>query len=84
MRHPASLLFRGPVLSTAGPAVKLTYPLAPGAVLRADGRTERLVNPVAWERGMVIAQCAHCEAWHKLADAANLVEEIRYAELEDE
>jgi len=49
----------------------------------ADGRTERLVNPVAWERGMVIAQCAHCEAWHKLADAANLVQEIRYADLEN-
>ena len=32
----------------------------------------------------VIAQCQHCEAWHKLADAANLVQEIRYADLEDE
>lgn len=32
----------------------------------------------------VIAQCQHCQAWHKLADAANLVEEIRYADLEDE
>ena len=32
----------------------------------------------------VIARCQHCEAWHKLADAANLVEEIRYADLEDE
>ncbi len=31
----------------------------------------------------VIAQCQHCQAWHKLADAANLVEEIRYADLED-
>ena len=32
----------------------------------------------------VIARCQHCEAWHKLADAANLVEEIRYADLEDD
>jgi hypothetical protein len=32
----------------------------------------------------VIAQCQHCQAWHKLADAAGLVEEIRYADLEDE
>jgi hypothetical protein len=32
----------------------------------------------------VIAQCQHCPAWHKLADAGNLVEEIRYADLEDE
>ena len=51
---------------------------------RCEGRTERLVNPVAWERGMVIAQCGTCNAWHKLADAANLVEEIRFSELEDE
>ncbi|EFN52670.1 hypothetical protein CHLNCDRAFT_138626 [Chlorella variabilis] len=49
-----------------------------------SGRSERLVNPVAWNKGMVIAQCQHCQAWHKLADAANLVEEIRYADLEDE
>ncbi|GAB4819701.1 hypothetical protein N2152v2_006747 [Parachlorella kessleri] len=48
------------------------------------GRTERLVNPIAWEKGMVIAQCASCQAWHKLADAANLVEEIRYTNSDDE
>jgi hypothetical protein len=44
----------------------------------AGGRTERLVNPVAWEKGMVIVQCEHCKAWHKIADAANMVEEYRY------
>jgi hypothetical protein len=43
-----------------------------------DGRTERLVNPLAWERGLVIVQCANCLQWHKVADAANLVEEIRF------
>ena len=32
----------------------------------------------------MIAQCQQCDAWHKLADAANLVEEIRYADLLDE
>lgn len=48
------------------------------------GRSERLVNPVAWNKGMVIAKCQNCPSWHKLADAANLVEEIRYADLEDE
>jgi hypothetical protein len=32
----------------------------------------------------VIAQCQQCDAWHKLADAANLVEEIRYADLLDD
>lgn len=41
------------------------------------------MNPIAWERGMVIVQCGECQAWHKVADAANLVEEIRYADLEN-
>ncbi|KAL4436351.1 hypothetical protein ABPG77_009913 [Micractinium sp. CCAP 211/92] len=48
------------------------------------GRSERLCNPIAWQKGLVIAQCQHCPSWHKLADAANLVEEIRYADLESE
>ncbi|KAH7623073.1 hypothetical protein Ndes2526B_g02371 [Nannochloris sp. 'desiccata'] len=48
-----------------------------------DGRSERLVNPVAWDKGLVIVQCQHCKKWHKVADAANLVEEIRYADLEE-
>jgi len=48
-----------------------------------NGRSERLVNPVAWEKGLVIVQCQHCKKWHKVADAANLVEEIRYADLEE-
>ena len=46
-------------------------------LLLSGGRTTRKTNPVAWERGMVIAQCGQCEAWHKLSDAANLVEEVR-------
>ncbi|KAL4855548.1 Mitochondrial protein import protein ZIM17 [Chlorella vulgaris] len=51
---------------------------------KCTGRSERLVNPLAWNKGMVIAQCQHCEAWHMLSDAAGLVEEIRYADLEDD
>ncbi|KAI3430811.1 hypothetical protein D9Q98_009222 [Chlorella vulgaris] len=51
---------------------------------KCTGRSERLVNPLAWNKGMVIAQCQHCDAWHMLSDAAGLVEEIRYADLEDE
>eukprot|EP00890_Picochlorum_soloecismus_P000347 jgi/Picsp_1/1312/NSC_04793-R1_zinc ribbon 1 len=49
---------------------------------KCGGRTERLVNPVAWEKGMVIVQCEHCKAWHKIADAANMVEEYRYQDEE--
>ena len=44
----------------------------------AGGRTERLVNPVAWEKGLIFAQCGTCESWHKLRDECSLVEEIRY------
>lgn len=48
-----------------------------------NGRSERLVNPVAWDKGLVIVQCQHCNKWHKVADAANLIDEIRYADLEE-
>lgn len=48
------------------------------------GRSERLVNPLAWAKGMVIVQCAHCKAWHKIADANNMVEEYRFDCSDDE
>jgi hypothetical protein len=48
------------------------------------GRTERLVNPLAWAKGMVIVQCEHCKAWHKIADANNMVEEYRFDSSDDE
>ena len=51
--------------------------------LLAAGRTERLVNPLAWKKGLVLAQCADCKVWHKLADAANLIDEVRYADEEE-
>lgn len=50
---------------------------------RCGTRTERLVNPVAWKQGMVICQCMGCQIWHKLQDAGNLVEEIRYGEMDN-
>ena len=48
------------------------------------GRTERLVNPLAWAKGMVIVQCEQCNAWHKIADANNMVEEYRFDCSDDE
>jgi hypothetical protein len=43
-------------------------------------RTARNVNPVAWERGLVMGQCAGCEAWHVLsAKNPAIYEEIRYS-----
>ena len=40
----------------------------------ADERTARKVNPIAWDKGLGLAQCSGCGAWHKLRDAGNLVE----------
>ena len=40
------------------------------------GRSSRLVNPLAWKRGTVFVQCQQCEVWHKIQDAAGLIEEV--------
>lgn len=46
---------------------------------KCGGRTARNVNPIAWENGMVMGQCATCEAWHVLsAKNKNIYEEIVY------
>jgi hypothetical protein len=42
--------------------------------LSAGARTARMVNPLAWEKGLVLAQCSGCEAWHKLRDAGGPVQ----------
>lgn len=47
----------------------------------AGGRTARLVNPVAWEKGVVFGQCGTCEVWHVLsANNKKVFEEVRYNE----
>ena len=43
---------------------------------KCDARTERQINPTAWDRGLVFVQCGTCQAWHKVADAAGLIEEV--------
>ena len=45
-----------------------------------DARTQRKVNPRAWEKGTVFLQCEGCGAWHKVADAAGLIDEVRFPE----
>lgn len=40
----------------------------------SGARTERMVNPVAWGQGLVMAKCGGCESWHKLRDEGNLVD----------
>lgn len=53
-------------------------------VSSADGTTSRMVNPVAWDKGLVFVQCGQCKAWHKIQDAAGLIDEIRYADEDEE
>lgn len=48
------------------------------------GRSERLVNPLAWQKGMVIVQCEQCKAWHKIADSQGMVEEYRFGDNSDD
>ncbi|GAV73290.1 zf-DNL domain-containing protein [Cephalotus follicularis] len=36
-------------------------------------RTQRLINPLAYERGLVYVQCAGCSQHHKLVDNLGLV-----------
>ncbi|KAM0961442.1 hypothetical protein ACFX2J_020636 [Malus domestica] len=38
-------------------------------------RTNRLVNRLAYERGLIYVQCAGCQKYHKLADNLGLVVE---------
>lgn len=51
---------------------------------QCGGRTSRMVNPVAWQKGVVFGQCSHCEVWHTLAsNNSKILEEIRFDRNED-
>ncbi|KAJ7943235.1 DNL-type zinc finger protein [Quillaja saponaria] len=43
-------------------------------------RTERLVNRLAYERGVIFVQCAGCLQHHKLVDNLGLVTEYNFRE----
>ncbi|KAB5538268.1 hypothetical protein DKX38_015801 [Salix brachista] len=43
-------------------------------------RSQRLINRLAYERGLVFVQCAGCERYHKLADNLGLVVEYDFRE----
>lgn len=45
-------------------------------------RTSRLVNPLAWEKGLIFAQCSGCQAWHKLRDEPGLIDEVKFSDEE--
>jgi hypothetical protein len=44
-------------------------------LLSAGTRSERLVNPDAYQRGTVFVQCEGCDVWHQLVDNMGLVQE---------
>lgn len=46
----------------------------------AGTRSSKLVNPIAWKKGLVFAQCPGCKAWHKLRDEAGLVDEVKFTD----
>mmetsp|Transcript_13766 Transcript_13766/g.29638 ORF Transcript_13766/g.29638 Transcript_13766/m.29638 type:complete len:199 (-) Transcript_13766:524-1120(-) len=42
-------------------------------------RTARNVNPIAMDKGLVFAQCGHCNVWHTIAaNNPKIYEEIRF------
>ena len=43
-----------------------------------------MINPLAYEKGLVFAQCAGCEAWHQISDAAGLIQEYRFIDGEEQ
>ncbi|KAG2450720.1 hypothetical protein HYH02_004558 [Chlamydomonas schloesseri] len=48
---------------------------------KCGGRSARLVNPIAWEKGVVFGQCSKCGVWHVLqANNKKIFEEVRYKE----
>ena len=50
------------------------------ATCLAGARTERLVNPLAWQKGLVFAQCEGCKVWHKLRDNEGLIDEVKFTD----
>uniref|UniRef100_A0A2P2ING6 Uncharacterized protein LOC105641948 n=1 Tax=Rhizophora mucronata TaxID=61149 RepID=A0A2P2ING6_RHIMU len=63
--------------SDAGPTIDIKLPrrslLVQFTCNECGERTQRLINRLAYERGLVYAQCAGCERYHKLADNLGLV-----------
>ncbi|XP_035838735.1 DNL-type zinc finger protein-like [Helianthus annuus] len=43
-------------------------------------RSQKLINRLAYEKGMVFVQCTGCERYHKLVDNLNLVVEYDFRE----
>ncbi|PNH04566.1 hypothetical protein TSOC_009264 [Tetrabaena socialis] len=66
-------------LSAMGPEGQRRSKLVLFTCNKCGGRTARLVNPIAWEKGVVFGQCSKCEVWHVLAaNNKQLYEEVRY------
>ncbi|GLI64830.1 hypothetical protein VaNZ11_008135 [Volvox africanus] len=66
-------------LSALGPEGQRRTKLVLFTCNKCGGRTARLVNPIAWDKGAVFAQCAKCSVWHVLsAPNKKIFEEVRY------
>ncbi|XP_050225746.1 uncharacterized protein LOC126675186 [Mercurialis annua] len=68
----ASVSDEGVIIDTKLPRRSLLVQFTCG---QCNERTERLINRLAYERGLVYVQCAGCEKYHKLADNLGLVVE---------
>mmetsp|Transcript_2387 Transcript_2387/g.3999 ORF Transcript_2387/g.3999 Transcript_2387/m.3999 type:complete len:198 (-) Transcript_2387:311-904(-) len=77
---PDTKTMRLPISVVKGSGVRRTK-LVVFTCNKCGGRTARNVNPVAWENGLVMGQCATCEVWHVLsAKNKDMYEEIRYSD----
>ncbi|GLC33062.1 hypothetical protein PLESTB_000374600 [Pleodorina starrii] len=66
-------------LSALGPEGQRRSKLVLFTCNKCGGRTARLVNPIAWEKGAVFGQCSKCKVWHVLsAPNKKIFEEVRY------
>ncbi|GIM01104.1 hypothetical protein Vretimale_5944 [Volvox reticuliferus] len=72
-------------LSALGPEGQRRTKLVLFTCNKCGGRTARLVNPIAWDKGAVFAQCAKCGVWHVLsAPNKKIFEEVRYNQEEQQ
>lgn len=49
-----------------------------------DARSQKLINRLAYERGLVYVQCSGCSKYHKLVDNLGLVVEYNFQEETDQ
>ncbi|XP_022149076.1 uncharacterized protein LOC111017577 [Momordica charantia] len=70
--------------SDMGAAIDIKFPrrslLVEFTCNQCNGRTKRIINRLAYERGLVFVQCAGCQKYHKLVDNLGLIVEYDFQE----